>query len=188
MAIKIITGPVTEPITYDEAKLHLRVDTDDEINSIERLIVSARQQAEHETKRALITQTLELGLDCWPARIELPHPPLASVTSIKYVDTAGTVQTMDAADYLVDDHQEPARIVPAYGKVWPMIRRQPNAILVRYVAGYGAAEDVPQAIKSWMLLRIGTPHQNRADVVAGQVSSLPHADSLIAPYLLPEFS
>ena len=187
MGIKIITGPATEPITYDEAKLHLRVDTDDEINSIERLIVSARQQAEHETKRALITRTLELGLDCWPARIELPHPPLASVTSIKYVDTAGTLQTLDPSDYLVDSYSEPARIVPAYGKVWPLIRHQPNAIVVRYVAGYGAASDVPTAIKNWMLLKIGTMYKMRSDVMAGQISALPHADAMLDGYRFVEF-
>lgn len=188
MAIKIITGPVTEPVTEDEAKLHLRVDATDEDTPIARMIVTARQEAENLTRRALITQTLELGLSHWPECIKLPRPPLVSVTSIKYVDTAGTLQTLDAADYLVDDYNEPARIIPAYGKVWPLIRHQPNAIVVRYVAGYGAASDVPAAIKNWMLLKIGTMYKMRSDVMAGQISALPHADAMLDGYRFMELA
>jgi uncharacterized phiE125 gp8 family phage protein len=108
------------------------------------------------------------------------------VSSIKYLDTAGSLQTLDPSDYLVDDYQEPARIIPAYGKVWPLIRHQPNAILVRYVAGYGAASAVPDAIKNWMLLKIGTMYKMRADVVAGQISALPHADAMLDGYRFME--
>lgn len=182
MSIKIITPPGIEPISLEEAKLHLRVDATDEDIPIGLLIVAARQAAEAETWRALMPQTMELSLSCWPHKIYLPHPPLASVTSIKYLDTAGVLQTMDPADYIVDDYSEPAKIVPAYGKCWPMVRHQPNAILVRYVAGYANISSVPQAIKSWMLLRIGTLYRNREDVVTGQVSELPHADSLLDGY------
>lgn len=188
MAIKIITAPAEEPVTYDEAKLHLRVDTDDEATPISRMIATARQEAENLTGRALITQTLELGLDRWPGCIKLPRPPLVSVTSVKYVDTAGVQQTLDAGDYLVDNYQEPGRIIPAYGKSWPSVRRQPNAILVRYVAGYGSASDVPAAIKNWMLLKIGTMHKMRSDVVVGQVSQIPYVDALLDGYRFMEFS
>lgn len=188
MAIKIITPPATEPISVEEAKLHLRVDATDEDTPIARMIVTARQEAENLTRRALITQTLELGLSHWPERINLPRPPIASVTSIKYMDTAGTLQTLDPSDYLVDNYSEPARIVPAYGKTWPLIRHQPNAILVRYVAGYGSASDVPAAIRNWMLLKIGTMHKMRADVVAGQISALPHADSMLDGYRFMELA
>jgi len=187
MGIKIITGPETEPLTEDEAKLHLRVDATDEDTPIARLIVTARQEAENRTGRALITQTLELGLDCWPESIRLPRPPLVSVSSIKYLDAAGALQTLDPSDYLVDNYREPGRIVPAYGKAWPLIRHQPNAILVRYVAGYGAASDVPAAIKNWMLLKIGTMYKMRSDVMAGQISALPHADAMLDGYRFVEF-
>jgi uncharacterized phiE125 gp8 family phage protein len=182
MSTKIIAPPELEPITLEEAKLHLRVDGTDEDVLIGLLIIAAREAAEHETWRALMTQTLELGLSCWPCKIYLPHPPVISVTSIKYLDLAGILQTLDPEDYIVDDYSEPAKIVPAYGKCWPMIRHQPNAILVRYEAGYPNITSVPQAIKSWMMLRIGTLYRNREDVAMGQVSELPHADSLLDGY------
>lgn len=182
MSVKIITPPITEPISLEEAKLHLRVDGNDEDVPIIELITAARQEAENQTWRALLTQTLELGLSCWPRKICLPHPPLISVTSVTYIDTAGVLQTLDPENYLVDDYSEPANIVPAYGKCWPMIRHQPNAILVRYVAGYANVSSVPQAIKNWMLLRIGTLYRNRESVVTGQISALPHADALLDGY------
>lgn len=179
MSLKVIAPPTAEPLALADAKLHLRVDGTDEDALITSLIVAARQGAEHLTGRALMAQTLELALDGFANVIKLPRPPLVSVASITYVDLAGTLQALATDQYTVDDHSEPARIVPAYGLCWPSARCQPNAVLVRYQAGYTA---VPEAIKSWMLLRIGTLYEQRQEVVAGTNSTMAHADRLLDPY------
>lgn len=189
MALIRIAAPASEPLTLAEAKLHCRVDGTDEDALITALIVAAREQAEHETGRALITQTWELVLDAFPEAFVLRKSPVQSVTSLKYLDSAtGAEQTLDPADYLLDKDSEPGYVVPAYGKAWPYSREVPNAVRVRYVCGYGLAVAVPQAIKQWMLLAIGTMYENRATSGASQVYNIPDRfwSGLLDPYRLYE--
>lgn len=121
------------------------------------LIVTARQQAEQELRRALITQTLDLYLDAFPCGMIL-LPPLQSVSAITYTDTNGNLLTLAADQYMVDSTSQPARIAPAWATVWPATREQTNAVKVRFVAGYGAASAVPACIKQWMLIKIAEFH------------------------------
>lgn len=156
--------------------------TDDPLLGL--FIASARAAAETELHRHLVTQTLDLYLDYfpgadprwWDARqrkwfygddYEIRLPPLQSVTSITYVDTDGATQTLAASQYLVDAKSQPARIRPAYGLSWPSAREQANAVIVRFVAGYGAAAAVPACIKNWMLVRVKTLWENRDQIVVG---------------------
>ena len=82
MRLHLKTAPTVEPITLDEAKLQMKVDTADDNALITAKIKTARQLAERETKRAFITQTWQMFLDTAPAEIEIPRPPLQSVESI----------------------------------------------------------------------------------------------------------
>lgn len=185
MGLKLIAAPVSEPVSLAEAKLHLRVESDftDDDALISALVVSARQSAEHLTGRAIMPQTLELALDEFQDEISLPRPPIASITSVKYLDQDEALQTLGADAYLLDDHSEPSRIVPAYGTSWPATLDQSNAVLIRYVAGYADAAAVPQEIKSWMLLRIGMLYESRESAVQGApIAELPYVDRLLDPY------
>lgn len=138
MTVRVSTAPVCEPISLVEAKAHLRVDTSDDDTLITNLIRAAREYAEDFQNRAYVDRTYELLFDnAIPATIEPPYPPLVSVSSITYVDTAGDTQTVTASVYDVDDKSEPGRIYEAYGQTWPSaIRAVNNTIAVTYVAGY----------------------------------------------------
>lgn len=145
----VTVEPTEEPIALAEAKVHCRVDHDDENDLITSLIVSARQWAENETRRRLVNTTLRLSMDCFPEVIRLPGGKVSSVTSITYTDTNGDSQTLSSSVYTLDSDSEPARIVQAYGQFWPAIRYVPNAVKATYVAGYGAAaSNVPDGIRS----------------------------------------
>jgi uncharacterized phiE125 gp8 family phage protein len=142
--------------------------TDDPYLSI--LIMAARQHAEQELNRYLITQTVDAYFDAFPEMdkngdIAIKLPPLQSVTSITYIDTDGTEQTLATDQYTVDSASIPARITPAYNVSWPSTREQTNAVKVRFVAGYGTASDVPGCIKHWMLMRIKTLYDTRDQTV-----------------------
>ena len=98
--------------------------------------------------------------------------PAQSVTWIKYYALDGTLTTLDTSIYTVDVAAEPARIWPAYTQVWPAARLVPQAINIRYVAGYGLAASVPDEIKHALKLLIGTWYENRESVIVGTISSL----------------
>lgn len=170
MALKRTVDPASEPVSLDEAKLHLRVDGDDEDDFIAGLLVAAREYFEETTRRALISQTWRLSLDEWPDEIELPKPPLVSVTSITYKDDVGAQTTLSSSVYLVDTESEPGRIVLASGQSWPAGTLYPvNPIQVTYVAGYGAATAVPERMKQAIKLLLGHWYENREATVAGTI-------------------
>lgn len=196
MSLRLVTAPATEPISLAEAKGHLRVDHTDDDATITFLITASRQYVDAISGwlgRALITQTWELVIDafptgqaqcCWPAApvmatssiaIEIPFPPLQSVTSIKYFDVAGIEQTMPATDYVVDTVSAPGWIVPVTS--WPATLAAINAVTIRFIAGYGpAATDVPAPIRQALLLMTGLYYENREQVIAqyeGSATVLP---------------
>ena len=163
MALKLITAPSTYPVTLAEAKLHCRVDIADDDTLITALITAATEMAEQKTGRAIMTQTLELTLDAFPDAFELTRVPVQSVTSVKYYDTTGAQQTLSNTLYALDaaDDFGFAHISPVYAGVWPNTREQPDAVAVRYVAGYADSASVPQSIKNWILLMVSTMYENR---------------------------
>lgn len=154
MPLTLTTAPAEEPITLAEAKAHLRSPPDDDDTLIASLITAARVHVEQYTGRALITQQWELNLDAFPPEIEVPLPRLQSIESVKYLDADGNLQTLDASKYRVDIATEPGRITPAYGETWPSTRTVTGAVVVAFTAGYGAAADVPEPIKSAIKMHI----------------------------------
>lgn len=157
----IVTPPADEPISLAEAKQHLRVEHTEDDALIEALIIAAREHAETVTGRAFVTQTAECSLDCFPCVITLPLPRLQQVESITYLDDAGTTQILAPSVYRVDAKSEPGRIMPDYGQSWPTTRPVMNAVTVRFVAGYGGPEAVPEKLRSAMKLIIARWYENR---------------------------
>ena len=158
MALKVITPPAAEPVTAADIYSKIGLQSGDVVEAdITMMIAAAREWAEEYTARAFINRTLELALDAFPdAEIELPYPPVVSITSVSYTDTAGTTQTVDAADYTLDDYGMVHWILPAYETPWPDTLSAANAVKIRYVAGYGASgASVPDAIKHAIVLIVG---------------------------------
>ena len=194
--LSLITAPAIEPLTLQEAKSHLRVTASDDDSLILALITAVRQSLEGrfgELQRALITQTWDWYYDVDspipPAALIIPLPPLQSVTSIKYIDVDGVLQTWDAAKYTVDATSLRGRVTPAWGESWPEARCTINAIIVRFVAGFGAtAADVPAPIRHAMLLQIAHLYDNRdTHMIGGSVEQLPAVRNLLAPYWIATF-
>ena len=175
-------APASEPVTTAEAKLHLRVDHGDEDAYIDTLVATARQHIELVTRRAMVDTTFELKLDAFPTEIRPPRSPLSSVSSITYVDTDGATQTLSASVYSVDTDTEPGRISLAFNQSWPDIREQNNAVVVTFVAGYGAAaSNVPAALREVVKMLTAHYYEFRQPVIAGAIATkIPmHIESLI---------
>lgn len=182
--VVIKTAPTEEPVTLDEARAHLVVDIAEDDTLIGSLITAARQMAESFTGRAFVSRTLQLYFDHFPANenIYLPFPPVVSVTSVTYTDTNGDSQTFSASLYDTDLKGQPGRV--QVKDLWPSTDHVPNAVCVEYVAGYGSATDVPQAVKQAMLLIIGDLYEHRESIIIGTVSNqLPQtAEMILWPY------
>ena len=192
-ALTEVTAPALEPFLTADAKSHLRVDLSDDDTLIDNLILAARNRLEVDTGRALITQTWDMFMDKFPdnnGAIQVPKPPLQSVTSLKYIDTDGVEQTWDSSNYRVDTDSEPGRITPAYNVSWPTPRSVTNAVTIRYICGYGdATTDIERALLQAMLMLIGHWYENREAVIAGvAVNSVPMAYKYLKlPYTVFNF-
>lgn len=198
MAFEIITQPACEPLTVLQVCEHLRINAydseiDEALNSyVDVLITAVRQDVEDFLGRALITQTCRYYLDCWPSLdyIELPKPPIQSVTSVKYTDSDGTETTWnvpDTGEYIVDTLNFKGRITLGYNKYYPTATLYPsNPIKIEFVCGYGnAPEDVPRRIIQAMLIQIAELYENRETVVIGQtINKLDTVERLLWPYVV----
>jgi uncharacterized phiE125 gp8 family phage protein len=149
MSLKLITPPTAWPVTLAEAKLANRFDATDLDSDITDMIKDATRLVEHESGICLMPQTWELSLDHWPNAMWLTRTPVASVTSVKYTDLEGVVQTLAPSAYTVSttDAYGPARITPSYNTCWPLARCQPDAVVARFVAGFADAASVPSQLK-----------------------------------------
>lgn len=180
-SLSLVTGPQQDPVTLDEARLHLGVSETGRDFLIQGLIIAAREWAEQQTHRRLITQTWDWKLDEFPdSPAELPIVPLQSL-SVLYVDENGSAQTMSASDYSVDASSEPGRIVVG-SDGWPTLSDETlvNAVTIRMVVGYGLAAKVPRTLKLAMLLHIEA-HFDRDERMMKTI--LDAAENLLKPHV-----
>lgn len=166
MPVKLITPPSVEPITLEEAKIFLRIDTNEEDSLISSLISAARMYAEKYTCRSFLTQRWELTKKVLADKIYLPYPPVQGVESIS-VD--GRVVDVYEYTLLAEDtlyFLSPIRSVT------------PGGIVIRYAAGYGnVPEAVPRDIRQAILITVAGLYENRE---SGGVSA--EARELLKPY------
>jgi uncharacterized phiE125 gp8 family phage protein len=187
---KRTVAPAAEPLDADDARRHLRV-TDEDVD-VAAYIAAARARVEGVTERALITQTWTVKLDgFWgSADLELPYPPLASVTSIVYwTDESGSTSTVAATVYEVDTASEPGRVRLKPGQSWPSdLYVKVGCITITFTSGYGATyASVPASFQQAMRLLLGHYDQNREGVVTGTIATaLPEAvESLLQQERVP---
>jgi len=176
--LKLYTAPTKEPISITEANEHLRLDTDDDFGLVTGLIKVARQYCEDFQNRAYFTQTWELWLDAfpWELSLDIPRPPLASISSIKYYDTANTEYTLAATEYFVDTKSTPGRVALAYGKSWPSTTLRPaNGVCITFVAGETTLAAISQEVKQAILLLIGHWYEHREGATEKPLSNVPTA-------------
>ena len=181
MSLTLITPPLSEPVTLAEAKAHLKVDTTADDALISSLIVAARARAEWHTGRAFVTQSWTLWLDAWPKSglIEIPLPPLQSVTQAATYALDDTRTVLDPSLYRVDLASAPARLALKETVVPPAILRTVNAVEIAFAAGYGGASAVPEPIRQAILQIVADLYSHRGD--GAEIVPFT-AQALLAPY------
>jgi uncharacterized phiE125 gp8 family phage protein len=142
MTEKRTTEPTSEPVLLAEVKAQGRITTPDDDTKLLNYIRDARDYCERYTNCALIDQTWTKYLDGWRTEIVLNVHPVISVTSIKYIDVAGTQQTLGTGVYRVDAAGQ--RITQAWGQSWPSARAVTGAIEIAYKAGFKDTSASPQ--------------------------------------------
>lgn len=178
---KVTTDPATEPVTVDAMKIYGRIDGTVEDDYLTALVKSVRAATEKYLGRALISQSITLSMDYWPSdMIELPRPPLISITSIQTLDEDDVATTYDASNYFADTVPEPGRLVIKQDGTWPTnTARIYGGYRIVFKAGYGTdAADVPGGIKDGIMYWVLWCYENRVPVVKPPALTM----SLFNPY------
>lgn len=163
----LTTAPVLWPITLDEAKQQTRITDTAQDALLTSYIKTATQEAEDYMARGLLTQTWTLMLQDWADLIWLPMAaPLQSVTTVKYYDTAGVLQTLASTVYTVDTVSRPGKIGRGPSQVWLPLQgdRRTGRIEIVYLVGYTAISQVPERIKQGIRLYVGALAMNREGI------------------------
>jgi uncharacterized phiE125 gp8 family phage protein len=183
------------PVTLAAARLHCKLTAfgvggthpDDAL--LERLRAAARGHAERYLQRRVAQDVVELRVAAFAREFVLPLAPVTTLAWVKYLDSAGDLQTWDPTNYeLVDDPQNP-HILTEWN--WPSVADRSDAVRMRYTCGYGPHTDpateastlieLPHEIEEAMLMMIGHWYENRNSVNVGNiVTEMP----LSAVYLL----
>lgn len=125
----------------------------------------------------------------FPEAIVLPIAPLVSLESITYASTTleGSPEepVYKTVEGVIDKSSWPPRIHPKFKKCWPEVSRVPEAVTVKFSAGYGEPGDVPDDIKQAVKLILGSFYEHREDQVVASVMRVPfNAEALLSPYRL----
>lgn len=199
---KVISPSVALPLSLAELRAHIRLSTDDPTDE-DPLIMGYLRSAiawidgpDGWLGRCLITQTLETKVDRFPGsfsqsyterQILLPCPPVQSVTTVHYVDdpNGNSVLLDDSIYQVVGVNNNTAKLVLAYGEVWPITRPQPEAVTIQYVAGYGDDwNSVPESIRQALMMLVAYWYNQReAALIDPVVTEVPMGvKALLAPY------
>jgi len=142
---------------------------------LSELITASRISVENDTRRAIVTQTIDYYPAAWPTsdKIKLPLGNLQSVSSIIYKDSNGVETTMaPTTDYLVETNGDKCGyVVLPYGGSWPSTTLFPTKpITITYICGYGDAASVPSTVKQAIKRRCANLYENRGEDTVGGYS------------------
>ena len=147
---QLTVAPTFSPITLADARQACRLTSQDEDDELRGWIDEAVARLQDETWRQFCTATYTLTFDSFANKLILPRPPLASVSSITYLDVAGVSQTLATSVYEVVTNQTPGLVRLKYAQSWPNVRGHADVITVTFLAGWTAAATptwVKQSVK-----------------------------------------
>ncbi len=176
----VVVEPVEEPVSLEEVKRHANVGITADDSEINNDITEAREYCEGIAGRQFVTATRKIVLDGFPSRIiEVPRPPLQSVSSITYTDENGSGQTWSSALYQVDTDGEPGRIAPIDTETYPSTQAGTfGTVVVTFMAGYGAAADVPSRYKLAIRRRVAMSYMIREGLITREKAQVHPAFSV----------
>lgn len=174
---RILVPPVVEPLTLDEVKVYLRVDSNHEDALLDGLIKTARCMIEDYTGLALITQTCRVWVGVYEKYqdwVNLPKAPFQDLILPPMILQGGLSTRIQG--YRIDRSRPQARLF------FSSFMDTELTMEIDYRCGYGdAPESVPDPLRQAMLLLIADLYENRpgekpSEILPGMVRAL------ISPY------
>ncbi|MBN8187604.1 phage head-tail connector protein [Salipiger thiooxidans] len=183
----IRTSPPAElPVSLEEFKAQAVIDFADDDALAGILLDAAVAHLDGYTGvlgRCLVSQDWAQGYRDWADRLQLPFPDVSSVT-VSYRDENGADQTVDGDLFEVVDGARGAHVVFRDEFSAPSLADDREfPVSISFTAGYGAAGNVPGALKVAIMMLAAHWYAVREAGSGVAVSTVPLGfDALIAPY------
>lgn len=155
-----------EPMSLADAKTLLGVTLSSDDFLISRIIARGRHDLEQKTGFRILTQTWDYSIEQFPYadRIEFPIRPLQAVTSLKFTDATGAINTVDPATYTVnlEDGGSP-QLVLKLNQFWPTnLLQQGFNVTARVEVGFS---DTAEGLPEWVGEALGYFIQRAYDLI-----------------------
>ncbi len=158
----LLAGPALEPLSLDEMRVYLRLETSDEDGLILSLIKAARNAVEQGARRALIAQRWRIRLARFPreGQVRVPLSPILSLDAVRTFDALGKPVLLGLTLFRFDGGAlclSPAHL-PSDGFG--------AGVEIDVTAGFGAkATDVPEGLRQAMRMLVAHYYEHRADAL-----------------------
>lgn len=132
---------MTEPITLEQAKQHLRLSVNDasEDAVIESVITDARGWVENYTGLLLSSRNLHEAISGFGATLRMW--PISEIFAVQYRDAGGVETELPADAYFMQAASRPASLLPLGDARWPAI--YPGSHITIFArAGFVNAEEI----------------------------------------------
>ena len=171
--MRLITPPVSEPVTVADAKAAARLDGSHWDGIVASAIAAARQVAEHQTGLRLMQQVWRLELQDWPAPDANPTPMQApTAVAVSYWSTGNAWVSLSAPSYVWVAVDQGLQLVPALGTSWPALGEVAAGPRVRVDVTLGVTDQaavppcVVQFIKALVSVMAADPTLTATDAMA----------------------
>ena len=185
MKRKLITPATVLPVALEAVRQDRRVDITDDDDVIIQKIWEAADLITNQTNYCFTSQTWELALDSWSDEVALLPAPVASITSVTYVDADDAGQTLDSSNYELDDYGIVPILRPAYNVTYPVNRGHTNDIKIRYVAGVADITTIPGSMIAALKMIVGDIYENREAREPIQLRDNRTVTALLTPHWIP---
>jgi len=176
------------PVTLEELKAHLCVTEDFQDELLRSYLEAATDWARETTRRAISKRDYLITRDRFPSHLwELPLGNVQAITSVKYIDNNGVLQTWGGspppfeADLATEFNP---RLRPKENESWPTTGNFLSAAQVSLTAGWDQT-DVPFTVRSAILLKCAELNEARAPGDPEGDATAAAAMSLLSNWTLP---
>ena len=148
------SAPTFEPVSLAEIKQWLNIDGGQDDAVVASLIAMSIDSLQRSLGHRLADREVVIEFDQFSNFLKLPVSPVSAITSVTYLDSQGTRQTVDPVTY----RSKLNTLIPhVKAERWP----SGSQIEVTVRAGYTSAETVPATLKHAVAVMVADHYLNR---------------------------
>lgn len=170
------------PVSIEDLLLDLRIDSDDEAATVERMARGAAEFLERRTAYVLIPGRYQVDVPgWWDGPLEIQRGPLREIVSIQYLTDATTEVTADPAGFYVHEEDRIFSVQPLTTFTRPTLWSEVHRIRLTFDAGFQTPDETsstgelmpaPDGLLTTFTMLVGHYYKNRELFAAGKIEQV----------------